>query len=58
MKYCIYRDQPLPYLASGKQDLKGCKILGVWHDCEKCPSLKEMSDNPQNELKDDTERGH
>ena len=44
MKYCLYRDMPLPMLAGGKQDLSGCDIVNVHHACESCPNLTEMSD--------------
>ena len=51
MLYCTHRDQPMPQLATGVQVLIGCNIFGIHHDCEGCPNLKEMGDNPSNGIK-------
>ena len=48
MKYCIYKDQPMPTWAGGEKVLTGCEIFGVHHNCENCPNLKEMGDDPYN----------
>lgn len=44
MKYCIYKDRPLPIMASGEQNFFGCEIFGVHHACEGCPNLVEMGE--------------
>ena len=55
-KYCLRLDRSIGYglAVEGKEVLPGCEIYGVHHDCDGCPNLMEMGDEPYNTIANKT----
>lgn len=51
-KYCTLLDRPVTTVKniSGQEEIwGGCRVYGVWHNCDGCPNVVEVGDGSYEE---------